>query len=74
MKSYRKTAAKLQKALLQRGRKVKLSMYQYYSDSQDRMIDVYVLTEGKTELLKTCSMPEVVRFLAAEYKKENGDD
>ena len=73
MKSYRKSAAKLQRALLTKGRKIRLSMYQFYSDKRNDMIDTYVLTEGKTELLKTCSMPEVVRFLAAEFKKENDD-
>ena len=73
MISYRKVIAKLQKALLLCGRQIRLSSRQFYSEQQNRLIDFYTLTEGKEDLLKTCSLPEVMRFLAAEYQKEKGD-
>ena len=69
LKNYRRTIARLQRALLQHGRQVKLSSRQFYSEEQNRFIDYYVLTDGKTDVLKTSSLPSVMVYLAEEYKK-----
>lgn len=73
MKSYRKTISKLQKALLLKGRQIRMTTRQFYSEQSERLIDYYTLTEGKNDVFKSASLPEVMRFLAAEYAKENDD-
>ena len=73
MKNYRRTIAKLQKALLLQGRQIRMSTRQFYSEEQNRLIDFYTLTEGKNDVLKTASLPEVMKFLAAEYQKGRDD-
>lgn len=61
---------KLQKALLQKGRKIKINQTQHYSEEQNKMYTKYVLKEylqtGKKEvtLLETFSMVDVVNRLA----------
>ena len=81
MANYKRIARKLQTALANAGRIIKINTLQFYSEEQNRMIDSYILLEKRPyrrkdgtagmknfELLKTCSMPEVVKFLAELYK------
>lgn len=65
-------AYKLQKALLQKGRKIKINQSQYYSEQNQKMCTKYVLKEcvslnGKNKditVLETFSLIDVVNCLA----------
>lgn len=71
---------KLQTAIVKLGLVIKVNTHQFYSDDQKRMITSYsiytpiitrVKGEWKTrdmEILKTCSMPEVIFCLLDIYK------
>ena len=74
MANLNHTMRKLQTAIVQMGKRVKIYTRQFYSEEQDRMITIYSVmlpmwSEVKEkmvdhELLKTCSTAEVVKFLA----------
>ena len=81
MANYRKVASKLQTALSIKQRIVRINTYQFYSQEQERLINVHSLVEKlpranrkgeivmkDIEIFKSCSMPEIVKFLANEYK------
>ncbi len=86
MANLRGKMKKLQTALVKRGMIVKINQRQFYSDDQNRMITSYsVLTpvecfcqgkeEWKTkeyEILKTCSMVDVIFCLLDIYKAVSG--
>lgn len=85
MARLNQTMRKLQTALLQLGKRVKINTRQFYSEDQDRMVTMYlvVLPEWSKEklkmvdreLLKTCSTVEVVKFLAEMLEGlRNGTD
>ena len=65
-------AYKLQKALLQQGRQIKINQYQHYSEEHQKIYTKYVLKEcvsnGKKRkditLLQTFSLIDVVNSLA----------
>lgn len=65
-------AYKLQKALLQKGRKIKINQSQYYSKQFDKMSTKYIIKEcvsqnGRAKdvtLLETFSLCDVVNTLA----------
>ena len=73
---------KLQTAIVKTGLVIKINTYQFYSDEQKRMITSYQIctpisyfSERKQEwkimdyeILKTCSMPEVICCLLDIYK------
>lgn len=77
---------KLQTAIIKRGMVVKINQNQFYSEDQNRMITSYrIITpvefynqgkkEWKTkdyEVLKTCSMVEVIYCLLDIYKAVSG--
>lgn len=76
MASMRQLAHKLQLALCQKGRHIKLNQYQSYSEKRGRMVTKYVLTElretptGRKKnftILETYQMAEVVKALADIY-------
>lgn len=73
MPNLRRTAFKLQTALCQKGRHIKINQRQTYSERQERMVTKYVLqetrkTDGRTvTILETYQMAEVVKKLAALY-------
>ena len=76
MASLRQLARKLQTALCQKGRYIKLDQYQSYSEKQERMVTKYVLQEtrdlpnGKKKnvtILETYQLADVVQKLAAIY-------
>lgn len=76
MASMRQLAHKLQLALCQKGRHIKLNQYQSYSEKRERMVTKYVLTElretptGRKKnftILETYQMAEVVKALADIY-------
>ena len=80
MASLRQLARKLQTALCQKGRYIKLDQYQSYSEKQERMVTKYVLQEkrdfsnGKKKnvtILETYQLADVVKKLAEIY---GGDD
>lgn len=79
MASLRVLARKLQTALCQKGRYVKINQHQAYSERQERMVTKYVLQEtrelnGKRKsvtILETYQLADVVKKLAAIY---GGDD
>ena len=73
---------KLQTALCQQGRYVKINQHQRYSPKQGRMVTKYVLQEtrdtgtGKTKtvtLLETYQQAEVVKELARIYGGGDGE-
>lgn len=65
-------AYKLQKALLQKGRKIKINQSQYYSDQNQKMCTKYVLKESVSlgekskdvTVLESFSLVDVVTCLA----------
>lgn len=73
---------KLQTAIVKTGLVIKINSYQFYSDDQKRMITSYSICTSITyyeskkeewkitdfEILKTCSMPEVIYCLLDIYK------
>ena len=80
MASLRQLARKLQTALCQKGRYIKLNQHQLYSEKQERMVTKYVLQEtrdfpnGKKKnvtILEAYQLADVVQKLAAIY---GGDD
>lgn len=80
MASLRQLARKIQTALRQKGRYIKLNQHQSYSEKQERMVTKYVLQEtrdlpnGKKKnvtILETYRLADVVQKLAAIY---GGDD
>lgn len=85
MARINQTMQKLQTALLQLGKRVKINTRQFYSEEQDRMITMYIvilpewskekLKMVDRELMKTCSTVEVVKFLAEMLEGlRNGPD
>lgn len=76
MASLRQLARKLQTALCQKGRYIKLNQYQAYSPRQERMVTKFVLQEtrqsdtGKTKtvtILETYQLADVVKKLVSIY-------
>lgn len=74
--NLRRTANKLQLALCQKGKYIKINQYQSYSEKSERMVTKFVLTEkrktptGKLKnftILETYQMAEVVKELARMY-------
>lgn len=73
-----RTARRLQAALCQRGRRVKINQVQYYSETTGRMGTLYRVCEsvyddeqGKNVTVEYCSSPkmlDVVQTLHALYK------
>lgn len=86
MANLRGKMKKLQTAIIKRGMVVKINQNQFYSEDQNRMITSYrIITpiesynlgkkEWKTkdyEVLKTCSMVEVIYCLLDIYKAVSG--
>lgn len=73
---------KLQTALCQRGRCIKINQHQAYSERQGRMVTKYVLQEtmelpnGKRKsetILETYQLADVVKKLAAIYNGGEAD-
>ena len=71
--NLRRLANKLQTALLQKGRYVKINQYQNYSPKAERMVTKFVVVEKKQDsrgkvkdfvILETYQMAEVVKELA----------
>lgn len=76
MASMRQMAHKLQTALCQKGRYIKINQYQSHSERQGRMVTKYVLQETRTlptgrrkavTILETYQFADVVKKLAAIY-------
>ncbi len=76
MASMRQLAHRLQLALCQKGRHIKLNQYQAYLEKRERMVTKYVLQElretptGRKKnftILETYQMAEVVKALADIY-------
>lgn len=74
--NLRRIANKLQLALCQKGKYIKINQYQSYSEKSERMVTKFVLTEkrktpaGKLKnftILETYKMAEVVKELARMY-------
>lgn len=77
---------KLQTAIVKSGVPIKINQTQFYSEDQQRMITQYhVLTTSKEwdekkeklvyhneEILKTCSMVEVIKCLLEKYREVSG--
>lgn len=86
MANLRGKMKKLQTALVKRGMIVKINQRQFYSEDQSRMITSYSIVtpvecyypgkeEWKTkeyEILKTCSMVDVIFCLLDIYKAVSG--
>ena len=80
MASMRQLAKKLQTALCQKGRYIKINQYQAYSKLQGRMVTKYVLQETRTTeeagrktftILESYQLADIVKKLVAIY---GGDD
>lgn len=80
MPSLRQLSTKLQTALCQKGRHIKVNQFQSYSEKAGRMVTKFVLQETKQNdagkvttvtHLETYQLAEVVKKLAAIY---GGDD
>ena len=86
MANLRGKMKKLQTALVKRGMIIKINQRQFYSENQSRMITSYSIVtpvecyypgkeEWKTkeyEILKTCSMVDVIFCLLDIYKAVSG--
>lgn len=80
MASMRQLAHKLQTALCQKGRFIKINQYQAYSEKQGRMVTKYVLQETRTTqtgkpkaftILESYQLADIVKKLAAIYGGED---
>lgn len=73
--NLRKTMYKLQTALCQRGRYIKINQMQTYSEKNKRMVTKFVLTEKQytdgrqktVTLLEAYQAAEVVKYLSNAY-------
>lgn len=81
--NIKRLAYKLQTALCQKGRYVKINQYQSYSEKAGRMVTKYVLTEKRTletgkckdfTILETYQMADIVKILAELYGEADGTD
>ena len=57
------TLYKLQLALKQKGIIVLINTSQFYSEEQDRIIKMYIITQNKKEIIKTSSIVKAVKAL-----------
>lgn len=83
MANLRQTASRLQAAIIRSGGMVKLNTRQFYSQEQGRMITRHSVTVPvwsdaarkmvDREQLATCSMAEVVKYLAGMLEELRGD-
>lgn len=81
MAALRQLAKKLQTALCQKGRYVKINQRQSYSARSQKMLTKYILQESQEENgewrtvthLETYQMAEVVKKLAELYSENGGD-
>ena len=74
--NLRRLANKLQTALCQKGRHIRINQYQSYSERAERMVTKFVLTEKRmtdtgamknVTILETYQMADVVKTLAELY-------
>ena len=74
--NLRRLSNKLQTALCQKGRYIRINQYQSYSERAERMVTKFVLTEKRTTetgemknftILETYRMADVVKILAELY-------
>ena len=66
---------KLQKALKQNNIIISISTIQFYSESQDRMIDYYIVKQGKNKvLIESASQIQIVRYLADLLEEVRNDN
>lgn len=78
--NIKRLAYKLQTALTQKGRFIKINQYQNYSPKAERMVTKYVVVEKKPNkygklkdfvILETYQMAEVTKMLAELLQEEN---
>lgn len=81
--NLRRVANKLQTALCEKGRYIRINQYQSYSEKAERMVTKFVLTEkrlmdgGKVKnvtIAETYQMADVVKTLAGMYGESDEDD
>lgn len=81
--NIKKLAYKLQTALCQKGRYIRINQFQSYSEKAERMVTKYVLTENRTmesgkrknvTILETYKMADIVKTLAELYGESDGTD
>lgn len=65
--NLRKTMYKIQTALCQQGRYIKINQRQFYTEEAGRMLTKYIIMEGSETLLEAYKPADVVKFLADEY-------
>ena len=84
--NVRQQTAKLQKALITKGKIYRINTNQFYSEEQDRMITGYRVTEKvavkkpngeikskEVERLHTSSPVELLQWFAEEWRKANNE-
>lgn len=78
--NIKRLAYKLQTALTQKGRFIKINQYQNYSTKAERMVTKYVLVEKKQDsrgkikdfvIMGTYQMDDVVKVLAELLQEDN---
>lgn len=81
--NIKRIAYKLQTALCQKGRYIRINQFQSYSEKAERMVTKYVLTEKRTlengkrknvTILETYQMADIVKTLAELYGGDDGTD
>ena len=81
--NLKRLAYKLQTALCQKGRYIRINQFQSYSEKVERMVTKYVLTEKRTlengkrknvTILETYQMADIVKTLAEMYGGADGTD
>lgn len=81
--NLKRLAYKLQTALCQKGRYIRINQFQSYSEKAERMVTKYVLTEKRTlntgkqknvTILETYQMADIVKTLAELYGGTDGTD
>ena len=80
MASLRALVGKLQTALAQKGRYIKINQFQSWSDRQQRMVTKFVVCEKRmvnkklkdVAILETYQMADVVKGLAALLRDPGG--
>lgn len=76
MAALRQLAKKLQTALFQKGRYIKVNQQQIYSEKSQKMLTKYILQENRKQhtvtLLESYRMEDVVKKLAELYGEIGG--
>ena len=73
MANYQKIINKLVLALKQNNIIILINSYQVYSDELNKVITIYIVKNGKNEIIKTSNKVNIIKALADILKEAKND-